>query len=142
MIITAREGQSIPILQTSVMEVCTGRWVNICFSPSFASITLVRRKQIEGALPPAHCKGNKFTTCTDPLQGPLQLMGVMPHKILIHGVLQLMGAMLCADPSLQLMGVLPRKSLLHGVLQLMGWTETVRVPLTAANQLFYVLCAT
>ena len=87
--------------------------MNIYFSPSFVSITLVRRKEIEGALSPAHCKGNKFTTCTDPLQGPLQLTGVLPRKIL-----------------------------LHGVLQLMGWTETVHVPLTAANQLFYVLCAT
>ena len=96
--------------------------MNIYFSPSFVSITLVRRKEIEGALSPAHCKGNKFTTCTDPLQGPLQLtgvlprkillhgvlqlMGVMPHKILLHGVLQPMGSMLCADPSLQLMGVM------------------------------------
>lgn len=91
------------------------------FSLSVASITLVRRKEIEGSLSLAHCKGNKFTTCTDPLQGPLQLMGVMPHKILLHayGVLQLMGAMLCADPFLQLLGILPRKILLHGILQLM-----------------------
>lgn len=90
MIFTAREGQSSPILQTWGMEVCTGHWVNIYFSPSVASVTLVHRKEIEGALPPAHCRGNKFTTCTDPLQGPLQLMGIMPCMILLHGVLQLM----------------------------------------------------